>query len=448
MDFHISRFGGGTEETALLPFTLLVLSIAVLLILLLPRKYVVIPLLVASILIPLGQVVVVGPLHFQVFRILILGGWVRLFLGGSLLKRGNSAFGINSLDNAIILWALAGTVSFLVLYADGQAFVNRLGFLYTVFGAYFLLRFLVQDNDDIDRLIRVLAIICAVAAVFMVMERANGHNLFAVFGGVPEFTRIRNGSLRSQGPFAHSILAGTFGAVLVPLFIGLWQQGHSRFTAALGLVSATIMVVTSASSTPLLAYAAGIVGLLFWPFRKRMRWFRWGLVLLLVSLHMVMKAPVWALIGRLDVTGSSSGYQRYMLIDQTIGHFGDWWLYGVKDTADWGWDLGDTVNQFVDTAVTGGLVTLVLFIGILTRGFRTIGIARKASESDPSAEHRLWALGACLFSNVVAFFGITYFDQTQVVWFALLAMISAAAIKVENVSQSSSCLVESPVGAY
>jgi len=31
-----------------------------------------------------------------------------------------------------------------------------------------------------------------------------------------------------------------------------------------------------------------------------------------------------------------------------------------------------------------------------------------------------------LFSNLVAFFGVNYFDQTKVSWFVLLAMISAA----------------------
>jgi hypothetical protein len=36
----------------------------------------------------------------------------------------------------------------------------------------------------------------------------------------------------------------------------------------------------------------------------------------------------------------------------------------------------------------------------------------------------VWAIGAALFANAVAFFGISYFDQTIVVWYALLAMIS------------------------
>jgi hypothetical protein len=37
-------------------------------------------------------------------------------------------------------------------------------------------------------------------------------------------------------------------------------------------------------------------------------------------------------------------------------------------------------------------------------------------------------MGAALFANVVAFFGISYFDQTMVAWYGLLAMIPTAAL--------------------
>ena len=37
----------------------------------------------------------------------------------------------------------------------------------------------------------------------------------------------------------------------------------------------------------------------------------------------------------------------------------------------------------------------------------------------------LWFLGAALPTHAVAFWGISYFDQTRVPWFALLTMISA-----------------------
>ena len=117
-----------------------------------------------------------------------------------------------------------------------------------------------------------------------------------------------------------------------------------------------------------------------------------------------------------------------MLVDQCIRHFGDWWLMGVKDTSVWGWDMWDTANQYVGTADNSGLLPFIFFIAIIVFGFKYIGKARlgAARSRNKNAALFAWALGAGLFANVVAFLGISYFDQSIVGWYALLAMISAS----------------------
>ena len=116
-----------------------------------------------------------------------------------------------------------------------------------------------------------------------------------------------------------------------------------------------------------------------------------------------------------------------MLIDQCIRHFGDWWLFGVKDTSVWGWDMWDTANQYVGTCDNSGLLPFILFLAVLVYGFKYLGRARRVPpEDDKKTALFIWALGSALFANVIAFFGISYFDQTMVSWYALLAMISAA----------------------
>jgi hypothetical protein len=236
----------------------------------------------------------------------------------------------------------------------------------------------------------------------------------------------RDDRFRAQGPFGHAILAGVFGAILLPLFVLLWQSGRkNRWIAALGMVSATVITLTSNSSTPVLAYAGGVVALCLWPIRNWMRLVRWGVVLSIVALHMVMKAPVWHLVSRIDISGGSSGYHRFMLIDQCIRHFGDWWLIGVKSTYDWGWDMWDTANQYVGICDTSGLLAFILFLASIVYGFKYLGKARRRAKGRKQ-QLFMWALGAALFANAVAFFGISYWDQTQVVWYALLAAISAA----------------------
>jgi hypothetical protein len=419
-------YGGGATDTILHPLVAVAMLITIALIFLLPRKYVVIPFLLTVFLVPLGQVVVIGGIHFTVYRIITLFGCARLAREKFLSKGRFLAGGFNPIDRAFVWCAIFGGLSVVLLWQETQALINRLGCLVDILGGYFILRFLIQDNEDVRRAIKVFVFIAVVMAICMMNEQITHQNIFGLLGGGTLWCAVRDGKIRSQGAFSVYVTAGAFGATLLPFFLWLWKSGGSKGAAVLGVISSTIITVTSDTSTALTAYVAGIVALCFWPLRAHMRAFRWALVITLVSLHLMMKAPVWALIAHVDLTGSSSGYMRYMLVDNCIRHFSSWWLIGTKDFGTWGWDMWDLSNQYVSQALTGGLATLVFFIATISRSFGGLGAARKRVEGDRKQEWFLWSLGAALLANVVAYFGISYFDQTQVAWYALLAFICAA----------------------
>ena len=186
------------------------------------------------------------------------------------------------------------------------------------------------------------------------------------------------------------------------------------------------MVICCSSSTPLLSYLAVIVGICFWPLRGKMRTIRWVFLALLIALHLVMKAPVWFLIARLDIIAGNSGYHRAELIDTFIRHFKDWWLIGSNQQATWGFDMDDLCEQWVAEGEGGGLATFVCFILLITRSFARIGAARKRASKNQNKEWMLWLIGVALFSHCVGFFGISYFDQTRFAWYALICIISTA----------------------
>jgi hypothetical protein len=242
---------------------------------------------------------------------------------------------------------------------------------------------------------------------------------------------------RATGPFGHPILAGTFGAISLPLFMGLWwKEKKYRKTALMGICAAAVIPFAANSSTALLGFIAGLVGLCFWPLRKQMRAVRWAIVLTLISLHLVMKAPVWHLISRIDLAGGSSGYHRYQLINQCILHFSEWCLIGTKYYGDWGFDMWDLSNQYVWIADTSGLIPLACFLAMIVLGFKYLGKARRAYKWKRSQELFIWAMGSSLFANAVAFIGIGYFDQTIVVWYALIAMICATAFAARSAQRN------------
>lgn len=421
------RFGGGASETVLHPAVLVAMLIAIALIFLLPRKYVIGPVLCMAFLVPLGQELLIGGLHFFVFRIILLTVAVRIVV--SMFSDAEGAFGgrLGTFDFIFLLWAFFRAMAGILVFSfNSSAMVYQAGFLLDAIGGYFVLRYLIRDEDDIYRTIRALAAISCVIAASMFVERFTQLNAFGLLGGVRAVPEVRNGSIRSQGPFQHEILAGTFGAILLPLFFLLWKSGRSRILAILGAISSTIMVITSHSSTPVLAYGAGLLAICAWPLRRNLRLIRWGVVACLVALHMVMKAPVWFLIARVDIVGGSSGYHRARLVNDFIMHFRDWWLVGTTENSRWGFNMWDMCNQFVAEGQVGGLATFICFIAMICICFSRIGTARKAVAGDSKKEWFFWIFGAALFSNVVAFFGISYFDQTRFVWFALLAMIATA----------------------
>jgi len=421
-------FGGGSTETSLsIPGAIMIL-IAIACMLVLPRKFVLIPMLLAVFLVPMGQVLVVAGVHLQPVRIIVLFGWVRLaiikFSSGEDLFAGR----LNVIDGAFSCWGIFHALAFTLLWMNTSAVINQCGFLWTSFGMYFLLRYLIQDDDDVHTIIKVFAVIMAINAVVMIYEQLIYQNYFRSHIGGLEGTilLIREGKVRSQGAFGHPVLAGTCAATLLPLFLLIWKNGKAKILGMVGIVSSTVMVYTSNASTSLLAYFAAWIAICFWSLREKMHLVRWGIVLSLAGLHLIMNAPVWFIIKYMDVVGSSSGYHRAAIVDLFIRNFFDWWLVGTKDFGNWGWSMWDLSNNYVAEGESGGLLAFVAFISVICYCFSRLGRARKTVENDRDQEWYMWLLGAAMFSHVIGFFGISYWDQTQVAWFAFLAIISTA----------------------
>ena len=421
------RFGGGASETILHPLVLVAMLIAMALVFLLPRKYLVWPVLCMAFLVPIGQEILIGGLHFYVIRIIILTVAVRMLAAMFSSPEGIFEDGLGTFDFVFLLWALlralAGVLSFSF---NPGAMVYQAGFLLDALGGYFVLRYLIRDDEDIYRTIRAFATVSIVIAAGMAFERFHQLNVFGVLGGVRAVPEMRGGAVRAQGPFQHELLAGAFGATLLPLFYLLWKSGKSNLLAVFGAMAATFIVFASHASTSVMAYGAGVLAICAWPLRRHMRMLRWGTVLVLIALQIVMKAPVWFLIQRIDIVGGSSGYHRAMLVNNFILRFRDWWLVGTTENARWGFNMWDLCNQFVAEGQVGGLVTFACFVALICMGFSKLGTARKAVEGDRDKEWYFWIFGCALFVHVVAFFGISYFDQVRDSWFALLAMIVAA----------------------
>lgn len=419
-EFNQRDLGHGASATVLHPIVAVALVVTVVLILWRPRKYAVTALLPCIFLVPRGQEILLAGAHFYVCLILLLAGFTRV-----LKDRFRLAGGFNIVDQIFIVWASYRVFAAIVTnWPTGT--MENLAFLLQAICGYFLLRYLIRSEEDVARASKTLAVVAFILGLCMAYEASTFVNPFGTYlGGVPSAPAIRDGHARAQATFGVSILAGCFGATLLPLFVWLWKK-KCRIPAAAGIVGSTLMVVTTRSSTPLLAYVAAILGLLLWPVRRKMKAVRWGIVIALVALAIVMNAPVWFVIAHINVIGGSGGYDRAFLIDTCIRHFRDWWLIGTNQNGNWGYDMWDMSNQFVAEAETGGLIALICFIAMITKCFSRLGKMRKRVKLEQ--QWLFWCLGCVMLAHIFAFFGVAYWDQTQIWWFTCLAMICAVTV--------------------
>lgn len=409
------------NQTTLHPLGLVAVLVLGLVMLVVPRRHAVLPMIVMACFVASAQRLVLVGFDFNLLRLMVLFGWARV-----VLRSEHRGFLWKPLDIAIVLWLLCGAAIYTILHGSMDAFINRLGWVYDAAGMYFLFRCLIRTWSDVEHLVRGIAWVSVPVAAAFVLEHFTGRNIFSIFGGVPEITVIREGRLRCQGAFSHPILAGCFWASLIPLFAGLWWRGgQSRIWSVVGLSAALIIVIMCASATPVTAVTFGLVAAAFFPLRKSMAVVRWAILASLVGLHLLMNAPVWHLISRITVVGGNTGWHRYYLIDQAIKRVGEWGLIGTKSTSHWGWGLADVTNQYVLVGVRGGLLTLILFVAVIALSFRAVGRLLAQSAPDRVCTVLTWAIGASLFVHCVNYVAVSYFGQIIIVWFMLLAIIGS-----------------------
>jgi hypothetical protein len=268
-------------------------------------------------------------------------------------------------------------------------------------------------------------------ALEMTFEHATGKDLFAVFGGVDENVFFRDGAFRAQGPFGHPILAGTVGAVCFPLMVGLFCR--HRLAGVIGGVACLGMIVASASSGPMMSVIFGLVAVSLWRWRQWTRTACFAAVGVYLALELLMTRPAYYLISKIDLTGSSTGWYRSRLIESSIEHFSEWWLFGTDRTGHWMHvtigltdQHADITNYYIMIGVIGGFPATLLLIAILWRAFRSVGQMVRSSADQPwSDRFMIWCLGAGLFAHASTSLSVAYFDQSMMFFWLNIAVISS-----------------------
>lgn len=399
------------------PETIIVTVILVILTMAVPRKWLLLPFVLAACFVPADQRIIIFGLDFTPLRILVMVGFMRTVLFSEKLT-----FKWNSFDKLVLAWAICGAIIYVIQWADMNALINKCGVLFDIVGLYCLYRVNLNSWEDIKFVIKIFAVCSLVLGVFVGLEWVTGKNPFALLGSA--VTVVREGRYRCRASFPHAIMLGLFCATLVPFFVGFARQDKDKllFWSAVG--ACVFIVAATSSSTPILTLLIVLILLCGYKWRRYTAPAGWIFLVSIITLHIVMRAPVWHLIARVGIIGGSTGWHRFNLINQGINHFGEWMFLGCKSTEHWGWGLSDITNQYILEGVRGGFITLVLFLIMIFMSLRIL--LRLSLQKQEYKQHFLiWCIFVSILGHCVSFLGVSYFGQMIMWWYMTLGMVGS-----------------------
>lgn len=389
----------------------------------LPRQFAFLPLLIAICQFQSVAVVQVG-VSFSALKLVIMAGVFK-----AMREQVFSRLTRNPLDMAVVGWAVWMLLSGFAHHpTDQNPFTIRLSVIFDFAGSYLYARVTLRNRDDFGRFLQCLAIAMIPLAVAAAVEKYGQFNIYGMISGEGQNLAYRGGKVRAAGPFGHPILCGTFAAGVVILLVPLWQRSRKWLFGGIG--ACLVTVLCSGSSGPIMTMFSGLLGVGIWRWRQSVGRIRTFVIISFVALHLMMQAPVWYLMARIDLAGGSTGWHRAELITTALNHLDEWWVVGTDYTRHWipygvPWSANhiDITNEYISMGVSGGLLLVFFFLLILIRAFQQLGrglrLLRKAK--DP-AEFMVWCVGAALFAHCFTFISVSYFDQN----FAALGLILGA----------------------
>lgn len=383
-----------------------------------------------------GQAIFLAGFNIFPTRLLSLVAFVRVW------KKKEFDFSeVTKLDKLLFCLSTYTLVLYLIRTREGWGY--QVGSATDAILTYFACRGLIQDFEDFDWVLKKFIILAVPFVAILWVERTTGRNLFDFMGGLMVGYYNRNGHPRCMGSFRHPSLMGSVGGTFLAMYIAQVVRKKDLRSTWIGIAACLGMIVASNSGGPVNAAAAGLVAWAIWKFRPQMRAVRWTILVLLIFLASVMKAPIYYLPAKVSAITGGGGYHRSYLIEMAIKDFGKWAFDGIEltETADWfpyvleATGGADMTNYFLSYGVRGGIGASVLLLWLVIEAYSKLGSALavcRGPAGDRNKELVLWGMGAVMTAHLFNWFGISYWDQFYVIWYMHLAMMGSLSQAVLN----------------
>lgn len=398
-----------------------------------------------------NQQLSVGGFNMFAMRFLELGAFFRV-----MSRKEFSFSNLNKIDKVFIYLHLFTTIVFLLRSPDGQ--VYQIGVAVDAYLTYFAFRGMIRNIEDFRQFCIDSVALLLPYTVLVLVEAITHFNPFSLIGGGVDGGWLREGRLRCYASFRHPSLLGTLGACLLPIYIALYLSRMRRGLAIIGMALCVMIILSSNSGGPLNSAFFGILAWILWIMRRKMQLVRRALVFFLIVLGLSMKAPIWYIFAKMSAITGGDGWHRSFLMDIAFQNIGNWWLAGMPYTDTWDWfpygltstGGADITNIFIAYGLTAGLGSMALFIYLLVVAYshlgKTLAVLRANFGSSSVHEYLMWSLGVALTVHIVNWLGITYFDQTNILWLLQIAAIGSltGSLPLKSAPAQTAVLIDHP----
>ena len=419
------------DKTNVHPVMVGMVLLAFLLLLAGPRRLWIFAIGLTVCMIPTAQRVVISGVDFSTIRIVAVSSILALAVRGDFKSIRFARFDYIVALSCMLPWIMA------LIRGNSSQIVTFFGIGLDYFTFFLIGRVAIRSLRDVEHLAKALILIAIPVGLALANEKLTGRNVFHFLGGVPEFTIIREGKLRAQAAFPHSIIAGCWLAASIPLILTLrYLRRGSQMTSILVLLGCLVCCVGvfgTASSTPIGGLLAAILAIVVFPMRAHLKSFRLAAVFVGIALHLAAGRGLHGVLyTQFTFVSGSTGYHRYKMVQGCIDHVSEWFFFGSNSTYHWGWGLDDIMHEYILAAIRGGMLGLGLLIYILYKCFSNAGKLMAV----PDKRYLIvgYLFGASIWVHAVNWLGGSYFGQAPLLYYITVGGLHTLACSVPELS--------------